>query len=47
LVAGERNAGQAFFLVDRPSYRVHAVVDGWQRVLAWFEKYLKSPSEQD
>jgi carboxymethylenebutenolidase len=37
------NAGHAFFSVDRPSYRVHAAVDGWQKVLAWFEKYLKSP----
>jgi len=37
------NAGHAFFSVDRPSYRVHAAVDGWQKLLAWFEKYLKSP----
>jgi carboxymethylenebutenolidase len=36
------NAGHAFFSVDRPSYRVHAAVDGWQKVLTWFEKYLKS-----
>jgi carboxymethylenebutenolidase len=35
------NAGHAFFSVDRPSYRQHAAVDGWQRVFAWYEKYLK------
>ncbi len=35
------NAGHAFFSVDRPSYRVHAAVDGWQKVFAWFEKYLR------
>ncbi len=23
--------------------RVHAAVDGWKKMLAWFEKYLKSP----
>ena len=35
------NAGHGFFAVDRPSYRQHAAVDGWQKVFAWFEKYLK------
>ena len=35
------NAGHGFFSVDRPNYRVHAAVDGWQKVFAWFEKYLK------
>jgi carboxymethylenebutenolidase len=35
------NAGHAFFAVDRPQYRVHAAVDGWKKVFAWFEKYLK------
>ena len=34
------NAGHAFFAVDRPSYRQHAAVDGWQRVFGWFGKYL-------
>ncbi|MBI4193674.1 MAG: dienelactone hydrolase family protein [Betaproteobacteria bacterium] len=34
------NAGHAFFAVDRPQYRVHAAVDGWKRVFAWFGKYL-------
>src|SRR4051812_40111405 len=35
------NAGHAFFAVDREQYRVHAAVDGWKRVFAWFGKYLK------
>ncbi len=35
------NAGHAFFSVDRPQYRVHAAVDGWKRVFAWFGKYLR------
>src|SRR5438876_557033 len=34
------NAGHAFFAVDRPQYRVHAAVDGWKKVFAWFEKHL-------
>ncbi len=35
------NAGHAFFAVDRPQYRVHAAVDGWKRVFAWFGKHLR------
>jgi carboxymethylenebutenolidase len=35
-------AGHAFFAVDREQYRVHAALDGWKRVFAWFGKYLKS-----
>ena len=34
------NTGHAFFAVDRPQYRVHAALDGWKRVFAWFGKYL-------
>jgi carboxymethylenebutenolidase len=34
------NAGHAFFAVDRQQYRVHAAVDGWQKVFAFFGKYL-------
>lgn len=34
------NCGHAFFAVDRPQYRVHAAVDGWKKVFAWFGKYL-------
>ncbi len=32
--------GHAFFAVDRQQYRVHAALDGWKRVFAWFDKYL-------
>ena len=35
------NAGHAFFAVDRPQYRQHAAVDGWKKVLAWLDKYLR------
>ena len=35
------NAGHAFFAVDREQYRVHAANDGWKKVFAWFEKYLR------
>lgn len=34
------NAGHAFFAVDREQYRVHAALDGWKKVFAWFGKYL-------
>ena len=34
------NAGHAFFAVDRPHYRQHAAMDGWQKVLTWFGKHL-------
>ena len=34
------NAGHGFFSVDRPSYRQQAAVDAWQKVFAWYEKYL-------
>ena len=34
------NAGHAFFAVDREQYRVHAAMDGWKKVFAWFGKYL-------
>jgi carboxymethylenebutenolidase len=33
-------AGHAFFSVDRPAYRQHAAVDGWQRVWEFFGKQL-------
>jgi len=35
-------AGHAFFAVDRPSYRVEAAVDGWQRISDFFGRYLAS-----
>ena len=34
------NAGHAFFSVARPNYRQEAAVDGWEKVFAWFRKYL-------
>ena len=33
-------AGHAFFAVDRPSYRVEAANDGWERIEAFFGNYL-------
>jgi carboxymethylenebutenolidase len=33
-------AGHAFFAVDRPSYRPEAATDGWERIRAWFGRYL-------
>ena len=34
------NAGHGFFAVDRPSYRQEAAVDGWEKVLAFYNKHL-------
>jgi carboxymethylenebutenolidase len=31
----------AFFAVDRPSYRVAAANDGWERIAAFYGEYLK------
>ena len=33
-------AGHGFFYHDRPSYRQEQAVDGWKRVLAFFDKHL-------
>jgi len=33
-------AGHAFFSVDRPSYNVAAANDGWERITAFYGKYL-------
>jgi carboxymethylenebutenolidase len=33
-------AGHAFFAVDRPAYRQHAAVEGWQRIWEFFGKHL-------
>ncbi|HET9104935.1 MAG TPA: dienelactone hydrolase family protein [Solirubrobacteraceae bacterium] len=33
-------AGHAFFSVDRPSYRVAAANDGWERIAAFFTTHL-------
>jgi len=35
------NAGHAFFAVDRPQFRQAAALDGWKRVLGWFDKHLR------
>lgn len=34
------DAGHAFFAVDRPSYRVAAANDGWERIEQFFGSYL-------
>jgi carboxymethylenebutenolidase len=33
-------AGHAFFAVDRPSYRVEAANDGWEKIWAFFGEHL-------
>ncbi|MEA2213572.1 MAG: carboxymethylenebutenolidase [Solirubrobacteraceae bacterium] len=33
-------AGHGFFAVDRPSYRVGAANDGWERITAFYATYL-------
>jgi carboxymethylenebutenolidase len=33
-------AGHGFFAVDRPSYRVEAANDGWERIAHFFGHYL-------
>jgi len=35
-------AGHAFFSVNRPAYRVEAALDGWDRITAFFARYLES-----
>ena len=34
------DAGHAFFSTDRPSYRVHAAVDGYRRIRDFFARHL-------
>jgi carboxymethylenebutenolidase len=34
------DAGHGFFAVDRPSYRQHAAVEGWQRIFDFYGRYL-------
>lgn len=34
-------AGHGFFYYDRPSYRVQQAMDGWSKVFAFFDQYLK------
>jgi carboxymethylenebutenolidase len=33
-------AGHGFFATDRPAYRPQAAKDGWQRIWAFFDRYL-------
>ena len=35
------NAGHGFFAVDRPSYRQEAAVEGWKRVLDFYDRHLR------
>jgi carboxymethylenebutenolidase len=35
-------AGHGFFSVNRPAYRPEAAVDGWEKILTWFGRYLAS-----
>jgi carboxymethylenebutenolidase len=35
------NAGHAFFAVDRPQYRQAVAIDGWEKVLAFFDQHLR------
>ena len=34
------SAGHAFFSVNRPSYRVEAANDGWEKIFTFYAKYL-------
>ena len=38
-------AGHAFFSVNRVAYRVEAANDGWERIAAFFGKYLTADGE--
>jgi carboxymethylenebutenolidase len=35
-------AGHAFFAVERPAFRPEAAKDGWERIAAFFGKYLSA-----
>ena len=37
------NAGHGFFAWERPNYRPEQAIDGWQKVFAFYEKYLRVP----
>jgi carboxymethylenebutenolidase len=36
------NTGHSFFSVNRPSYRVEAANDGWEKIFAFYGKYLSA-----
>jgi carboxymethylenebutenolidase len=42
-----KDAGHGFFAVDRPSYRQHAAVAGWEKVLAFFDNNLGATASTD
>jgi carboxymethylenebutenolidase len=42
-----QDAGHAFFAVDRPSYRVAAANDGWERIAAFFGTHLSDDTRQE
>jgi carboxymethylenebutenolidase len=33
--------GHGFFSVDKESYRPKSAMDGWEKIFAWYEKYLR------
>jgi carboxymethylenebutenolidase len=35
------NTGHSFFAVDKEKYRPKSAVDGWDKIFAWYEKYLR------
>ncbi|MBE2200476.1 MAG: dienelactone hydrolase family protein [Anaerolinea sp.] len=37
-------AGHGFFYYNRPNYRQEQAVDGWQKIFAFLEKYIKTPT---
>jgi carboxymethylenebutenolidase len=39
------DAGHGFFAVDRPSYRVEAANDGWEKIAAFYAEHLSSAPE--
>ena len=39
-------AGHSFFAVDRPAYRPEQAVDAWQKVFAFYTRYLGTPTAQ-
>jgi carboxymethylenebutenolidase len=39
-------AGHGFFATPRPGYRQAQAVDGWEKVFAFYEKYLSTPAAE-
>jgi carboxymethylenebutenolidase len=38
------DAGHGFFYYHRPNYRQQQAVDGWGKIFAFLEKYLRTPA---